>query len=121
MVKPIYIEKCLLIIFLLSLISGTLILSYNFFYYSDNIKVVLNSSPLYFKNNLVVKELSPVNINNADEKGLVLLPGIGPTLAKRIVEYRSLNGKISNIKELLNIKGIGESKLKNIRRFIILE
>jgi comEA protein len=49
-----------------------------------------------------------VNINTANLKSLSALPGIGPELAKRIIDYRSKNGIFKSIEELKNVKGIGE-------------
>ena len=55
--------------------------------------------------------VSPVNMNYADELGLQALSGIGPVLAKRIVEYREENGHFKTIQELEKVQGIGPSLL----------
>jgi competence protein ComEA len=52
---------------------------------------------------------------------LATLPGLGQKTANAIVEYRINNGKIKSIDELLNIKGIGKTKLNKIKNFISLE
>ena len=49
-----------------------------------------------------------ININTADSAGLQRLPGVGPSLAERILEYRKENGRFKAITELKNVKGIGE-------------
>lgn len=54
---------------------------------------------------------SLVNMNYADETGLQALSGIGPVLAKRIVEYREENGYFKNIQELEKVQGIGPNLL----------
>lgn len=42
------------------------------------------------------------------------LPGIGQTLANRIVAYRDANGPFENLGELCNVEGIGDKKLESI-------
>lgn len=59
-------------------------------------------------------ELSLSGINQMDAKGLEQINGIGPVLAERIVAYRNSHGPFKHIKELGNVKGIGEKKLKLI-------
>ena len=56
-----------------------------------------------------------LNINRASAKELETLPGIGPVLAKRIVEYRKVNGSFSSVDDLKKIPGIGGSKLEKFR------
>lgn len=59
-----------------------------------------------------------ININTADAKLLDELPGVGPVLAERIVQYRESNGFFSKPEELVNVKGIGEKKLKDILPYV---
>ena len=56
-----------------------------------------------------------VNINTAEQTELETLPGIGPSLAQRIIEYRETNGDFKKIEDLQNVKGIGNSKYSNIK------
>ena len=56
-----------------------------------------------------------VNINTANVNELDNLPGIGPSLAQRIIEYREENGNFKSIEELQNVKGIGEAKYSDIK------
>lgn len=56
-----------------------------------------------------------LNINTADESDLDKLPGIGPSLAKRIVEYRRKNGPFSTVEEIDNVNGIGPRKLEEFK------
>jgi len=58
---------------------------------------------------------SKININRADARALEELPGIGPALARRIIEYRAANGAFSSVDELINVAGIGEKKLAQLR------
>lgn len=55
-----------------------------------------------------------ININNADSSTLQRLPGIGPILAQRIIDYRKNIGRFKSIQQLLNVKGIGLSKFAEI-------
>ena len=59
-----------------------------------------------------------VNINTATVDELQTLPGIGATIAQRIVEYRNTHGPFQKVEDLLNVKGIGEKKLEKIKPFI---
>jgi competence protein ComEA len=55
------------------------------------------------------------DLNTADAVGFESLPGIGPVLAARIVSYREDNGMFESVEDLLDVPGIGESKLIGIR------
>ncbi|OGO15622.1 MAG: hypothetical protein A2Z14_10000 [Chloroflexi bacterium RBG_16_48_8] len=59
-----------------------------------------------------------MNINTAKGPDLEELPGIGPSLAQEIIEYRQRNGPFSSIEDLLNVSGIGPAKLEQIRDLI---
>ena len=61
-----------------------------------------------------------VNINTADEKELDKLPGIGPAMAKRIVEYRTENGAFQSPEEIKRVKGIGDAKYEKMKDKIVL-
>lgn len=50
-----------------------------------------------------------IPLNTADEKMLESLPGVGPAMAKRIVEYRSEKGGFTSIEQLKEVKGIGDA------------
>lgn len=62
--------------------------------------------------------LQVINLNTATEADLVRLPGIGPALARRIVEYRRQIGGFKSVEQLLEVKGIGEKKLEQIRPYV---
>ena len=62
-----------------------------------------------------------VSINRADDWLLEALPGIGPTSAQRIIDYRESNGPFVTISELLLVHGIGESTFDNIKHLITVE
>lgn len=56
-----------------------------------------------------------VSINTADKNELDGLPGVGPALAERIIEYRQANGSFSDIDELKKVPGIGSSKFEKMK------
>lgn len=64
---------------------------------------------------------SSININTASEKTLTKLPGIGKTIASRIVKLRNQKGGFKNIDELIEVKRIGLKKLNSIKKFIYIE
>ena len=56
-----------------------------------------------------------VNINTASASELEKLPGIGPALAQRIVEYRDSHGPFASVDALTDVPGIGKAKLEGLR------
>ncbi len=56
-----------------------------------------------------------INLNTANAAALDRLPGIGPALAQRIIEYRKEHGKFKNISELLQVSGIGQKKFDELK------
>ena len=91
----------------------------------------LNEAKVYITaesgNNVIIKDKvdggkkQKVNINEAKQEDFEQLPGIGPSIAKKIVEYREQNGKFTSIDELQEVKGIGEAKFENIREYIMIK
>ena len=63
-------------------------------------------------------KISVVNINTATQTELETLPGIGPSLALKIINYRKENGKFSSIEDIKNVSGIGDAKFENIKNYI---
>lgn len=59
-----------------------------------------------------------VNINTASIEQLTTLPGVGPTLAARIVEHRQKAGAFRSTQELMTVKGIGEKNLAKIEAWL---
>lgn len=56
-----------------------------------------------------------VSLNSADEVQLQVLPGVGPALAARIIDWRTTNGPFSTIEQLTNVSGIGEKTFEKMR------
>lgn len=59
-----------------------------------------------------------VNLNLADSATLQTIPGIGPSKAERILDYRNTNGRFKTIEDIMNITGIGEKTFESIRAYI---
>ena len=61
-----------------------------------------------------------VSINTGSIKDLDTLPGIGPSLAKRIVKYRETHGKFQSLNDLTKVSGIGPTQLRKLKNLIYL-
>jgi competence protein ComEA len=62
----------------------------------------------------------PININTATAPELERLPGIGPSLAQKIVDYRDENGPFQKAEHILRVSGIGPSKFEQIQDLICI-
>ena len=72
-----------------------------------------------FKSEMMKKELKePININDAKLTELVRLPGIGPVVAVKIVEYRKAHMLFKDIDEIKKVEGIGQGTFNGIRYYI---
>ena len=115
-------EKTLLCIFLL---LSSFVISYNLFYVPKlpNLDVVKEEVEVKTeeKNNKEENQKKLININSADEEDLKKIPGVGPSIAKRIIEYREQNGGFSSISEIMNVSGIGKSKFKAMKDNIYVD
>lgn len=64
---------------------------------------------------------SRVNLNTADAAALECLPGIGPALAQRIIDYRTANGPFQTTAEIQDVRGIGAGIYEKIKDSITVE
>ncbi|MGH9862012.1 MAG: ComEA family DNA-binding protein [Candidatus Acidiferrales bacterium] len=64
------------------------------------------------------KPEKPVNINTATVEELAQLPGVGKTIARRIVRHREKSGPFRRVDELLVIRGISAKKLEALRPYV---
>ena len=64
---------------------------------------------------------SRVNLNTADAAALESLPGIGPALAQRIIDYRMANGPFQTTAEIQDVRGIGAGIYEKIKDSITVE
>jgi comEA protein len=101
-------RKVLLVIAGLVLLGGTI----RFFHLRFDDNIYLSAKP----------DGSTIRVNiNQDSAGQIeQLPGIGPGIAARIIEYRVSNGRFESIETLKKVKGIGTKKLEQIKKFIVL-
>jgi competence ComEA-like helix-hairpin-helix protein len=68
----------------------------------------------------LVVAVDKVNINTADKEALSSLPGVGPVIADRIIEYRE-NEPFKNKEGITKVKGIGEKTFQKIKDLIVVE
>lgn len=62
-----------------------------------------------------------ININTASASKLNVLPGIGPTTAQKIIDYRQQHGPFGNIQEIMNVSGIGPATFDQIKKLITVQ
>ncbi|MDL1957299.1 MAG: ComEA family DNA-binding protein [Candidatus Desulfofervidus auxilii] len=62
-----------------------------------------------------------IDINTATIEQLESLPGIGPVIAKRIIDYRKKYGPFKKIEDIMQIKGIGRKRFEKIKDLITIK
>jgi comEA protein len=65
--------------------------------------------------------ISTVELNAASYEDLLALPGIGPVLAQRILDYRQAHGPFGRIEELVRVNGIGPKLLEKLRPYLVIQ
>lgn len=64
------------------------------------------------------KHIQRIDLNQASLEQLVQLPGVGPKMAERILSLRRQKGRFSRLEELKEVKGIGERRFEELRRYL---
>jgi len=64
--------------------------------------------------------LHPVNLNTATIQELEQLPGVGPTTAKAILQFRAKSGPFRRVEDLLAIRGISAARLEKLRPYVVV-
>lgn len=67
---------------------------------------------------IVVGTTELIDINTASQAELESLPGIGPTTATKIIDYRTANGPFLNTEDIINVAGIGPGTYERIKHLI---
>ena len=62
--------------------------------------------------------VAPVNLNTATAEQLATIPGVGPKMAERIIDYRQKNGGFKKIEDLMNVSGVGEKSFLKMKPLI---
>lgn len=62
-----------------------------------------------------------ININTASVAELDTLPGIGPAIAQRIIDYRTAHGPFNKIEDLMNVKGIGQATFDKLKDLVTVD
>ncbi|MHB9073902.1 MAG: ComEA family DNA-binding protein [Desulfobaccales bacterium] len=63
----------------------------------------------------------PLDLNRASAEDLGAVPGIGPVLARKIVEYRNIHGPFKQVEELQEkVLGVGQKKVEILKRYVII-
>lgn len=62
--------------------------------------------------------LHPINLNTANAAQLELVPGIGPSTAEKTLRARKSYGSFKDVDDLLAIRGIGQKRLDNMRKYL---
>jgi competence protein ComEA len=86
-----------------------------------NLVAVLMGLALFFGCcSLHAEETQPakVNINTASADQLRLLPRVGESIAKRIIEFREKNGEFKKVEDLMLVKGIGPKNFETLKPYL---
>lgn len=87
---------------------------------SESGSVSSNASISFSSNANVSGTVPKINVNRANEGDLQSIPGVGPSLAAKIIKDRESNGPFASVDDLTRVSGIGEKKLESMRGFITI-
>ncbi len=62
----------------------------------------------------------PLDLNSARMEDFMELPGIGETLAQRMVDYRNSHGEFRSVEDLRKVRGIGKKRMERLRPLIVI-
>lgn len=96
---------------------GAVVIGYSFLFVDEPTQVVVLTDSA---SDIGEMESVLVDINTATEEEFEALQGIGPVLAKRIVEYRQANGGFDRLEDLKQVAGIGDKTFEKFRSQITL-
>jgi competence protein ComEA len=116
-------ERAVVVLLLVAFLAGAGILQYRRARLARRVArspvVVVNASrPGSLRDSAAV--VGPLDINQAARRQLEGLPGIGPVLAGRIIEYRQRRGGFRSVDELRAVSGIGPKRLADIRDLVVV-
>lgn len=84
------------------------------------VRAVATGAPVRAESSAGSEGSARVAVNRASEAELVVLPGVGPALARRIVEARDIRGGFQVAEDLLDVPGIGPATLERMRPLILI-
>ena len=91
----------------------------------SDLSVINDQSILKDKDKIIIPKYEDtihqkISINTATKEDLILLPGVGESIANRIIEYRNTNGFYQELEDIMNVSGIGKSKFEKMKEYISL-
>ena len=108
-------EKLIILILAAILLAGLFVTAYQ---KSNSVIDVKIRAFDYAEEGAAIKK---ININEEDRDALTVLPGVGRSLAMRIVEYRNKNGPFASVEDIKKVSGIKDSLFNKIKDKITIE
>jgi len=108
-------ERLIILFLIAALLTGLSVVLYQ--KYNSIVDVKIRS----FDYEGAAENIKKININEATEAVFIRLPGVGKTLAGRIIEYRAREGNFRSIEDIKKVKGIKDSLFEKIKDSITIE